>query len=112
LLTAVRYVKDNRLLPAGFDKRTAHADVAVHGAAIDDADFVAASDAVRYSIDIGAAQRPFDVTVTLRFQPIAFRWAANLNARAAPEITRFAGYFREMAHESSVVIARDSTRAR
>ena len=33
LLTAVRYVKDNRLLPRGFDKRTADKDIAVHGEA-------------------------------------------------------------------------------
>ena len=39
LLTAVRYVKDNRLLPHGFDKRTADKDVAVHGDAEGDADF-------------------------------------------------------------------------
>ena len=39
LLTALRYVKDNRLLPHGFDKRTADKDVAVHGEAEGDADF-------------------------------------------------------------------------
>ena len=112
LLSAVRYVKDNRLLPAGFDKRTAPADIAVHGAAIDDADFVAGGDAVRYSIDVSAAQRPFDITATLRFQPIAFRWAVNLGVHTAPEITRFTRYYREMAQGSSIVVARDSAQAR
>ena len=39
LLTAVRYVKDNRLLPRGFAKDSAHKDVAVHGEAEGDGDF-------------------------------------------------------------------------
>ena len=36
LLTGVRYVKDNRLLPRGFDKATHEWDIAVYGAAADD----------------------------------------------------------------------------
>ena len=35
LLHGIRFVKDNRLLPAGFDKRTADKEVAVHGGAAD-----------------------------------------------------------------------------
>ena len=34
LLHGVRYVKNNLMLPAGFDKAAAEVDVAVHGAAI------------------------------------------------------------------------------
>jgi hypothetical protein len=51
LLTAVRYLKDNRLLPRGFDKASANADVAVQGGAASDADFTGGGDRVRYSVD-------------------------------------------------------------
>lgn len=110
LLRAVRYVKDNRLLPAGFDKRTASADVAVHGAAATDDDFVAATDVVRYVVNVPAGFDPYTVSVTLRYQPIAFRWAQNLRAHDAPEIARFTRYYEAMAGESSTVLARDSVR--
>ena len=59
LLTAVRYLKDNRLLPRGFDKNTAEPDIAVHGDALDDPDFVGAGDRVRYSVAVGNAPGPF-----------------------------------------------------
>ncbi len=39
LLHAIGYLKDNRVLPTGFDKRTAPSDIAVVGAAADDAGF-------------------------------------------------------------------------
>ena len=44
LLSAVSYVKDNRLLPRGFDKRTADKDIAVHGERGGDADFAGGGD--------------------------------------------------------------------
>jgi hypothetical protein len=37
LLTGVCYLKDNRILPAGFDRRTTDNDIAVVGPARDDA---------------------------------------------------------------------------
>ena len=58
LLSGVSYVKDNRLLPRGFDKATADSHVAVHGAAERDADFVGGSDRVRYSAAAGNARPP------------------------------------------------------
>ena len=47
---ATAYVKDNRLLPRGFDKATAVPDIAVHGDAARDADFTDAGDRVRYIV--------------------------------------------------------------
>ena len=65
LLSGVRYAKDNRLLPRGFDKTSATADVAVHGDAVNDADFGAGADRVRYLVDRRPAP-PDRSTVTVR----------------------------------------------
>jgi hypothetical protein len=106
LLRGVRYAKDNRLLPRGFEKSTAPADVAVQGTAGADADFQAGGDRVRYTIDVSKAQGPVTLQAELRFQTIAFRWARNLGAYAAVETTRFVSYYDSMAQGSSFVIAR------
>jgi len=112
LLTALRYAKDNRLLPKGFDKRTAPADVAVHGGAADDPDFTGGGDSVRYSVALGAAQGPFEIEAELWYQPIAYRWASNLRTYGAQEPRRFAGYFDSMASASAVLLVRASAQIR
>jgi hypothetical protein len=106
LLTGVRYIKDNRLLPRGFNKQTAHADVAVQGEAMKDGDFGDGGDRVRYTID--APSGPATIEVVLRFQPIGFRWARNLEAYDAPEPQRFLRYYDSAASSSSEAIARAS----
>ena len=52
LLTATQYLKDNRLLPRGFDKATAAAEIGVYGGAKTDADFAGGGDRVRYRINV------------------------------------------------------------
>lgn len=106
LLHAVRYVKDNRLTPAGFDKRSAGKEIAVLGEALEDADFVAGGDRVRYAVELGGLTGPFGIEVELRFQPISYRWAANLKKFEAEEMRRFTRYYESMAGESSTVLAR------
>ncbi len=105
LLTALRFVKDNRLLPKGFDKRTATPDIAVHGQAEADADFVAGGDRVHYAIPLGDAQGPFQVSAELWYQPIAYRWAMNLKKYDAPEPKRFVGYYEQTSEGSGVRLA-------
>jgi hypothetical protein len=107
LLTAVRYVKDNRLLPDGFDKATAEEDIAVRGRAAADPDFVGGTDRVRYSVNLAGAEGPFDVRAELWYQPIAYRWARNLGLQQAEEIQRFLGYYDSLADVSGTVLARD-----
>lgn len=115
LLTAVTYAKDNRLLPRGFDKDTVPEDVAVHGAAQGDADFTGGGDRVVYRVDVASSDGPFRVEAELRFQPIGYRWAHNLepyaDSRDAMEIRRFVGYYEELSHRSSVVLAAASASA-
>jgi hypothetical protein len=106
LLTAVRYVKDNRLLPRGFAKPSADKDVAVHGEAEGDGDFQGGGDRIRYSIAVGDAPGPFRLEVELWYQPIAYRWAMNLKGYDAMEPRRFVGYYEAMASGSAVVLAR------
>lgn len=106
LLTAVGYLKDNRILPHGFDKAGAHPDIAVHGAAAQDGDFMAGTDRVHYSVDVSGAVGPFRVEAALWYQPIGRRWAENLRAYDAPETQRFVGYYDSMAGASAIVLTR------
>jgi cytochrome c551/c552 len=105
LLTATQFVKDNRLLPRGFDKASAEADIAVHGDAARDANFTDAGDRVRYSVPVKGTGT-FTVDAELRYQPIAFRWADNLRGYDAPEPKRFVSYYDAMSASSSTVLAR------
>jgi hypothetical protein len=90
LLTGVRYVKDNRLLPRGFDKMSADANVATVGDAAQDPDFAGGSDRLRYSV-AADGEGPYTIEVELRFQSIGFRWADNLRLYDAPEPKKFLG---------------------
>ena len=106
LLSAVGYLKDNRLLPSGFKKETAEPDIVVVGEAADDPNFTDAGDQVQYSVSTGDAQGPFRVEVELWYQPIGFRWAHNLSPYKAAEPQRFVGYYDSMGSATAVVLAR------
>jgi hypothetical protein len=106
LLYGARYVKDNRLLPRGFDKTRASAEVAVQGAARDDADFVGGSDVVRYSVGVGSAQGPLRVVAELWYQPIGYRWAMNLRDYDTEESARFLRFFDGMVSATAALVAR------
>ncbi len=112
LLSAVSYVKDNRLLPRGFDKTTADRDIAVQGDAAGDPAFVGGSHRTRYRIDVTRNRGPFQVEVELWYQPIGYRWAHNLNLKPAPETNRFVDYYESMAGASGIALARDSVTVR
>jgi hypothetical protein len=106
LLTAVRFVKDNRLLPAGFEKRKVEREIAPQGGAVDDEDFVGGSDTIRYAIPVEGADGRLRVEAELWFQPISYRWATNLKSYTAAEAQRFTRYYEAMSSGSAVVVSR------
>jgi hypothetical protein len=106
LLSAVRYLKDNRLLPRGFDKARAEPDIAVYGGANDDPDFGDGGDRVRYQIALPQEQGAYAIEVELRFQAIGYRWAHNLQPYDAPEPKAFLEYFQAMSPSASSLVQR------
>ncbi len=105
LLTASRYLKDNRLLPAGFDPTKASPDVAVTGEAAADPDFSGGGDRVRYRIAVPPGSGPYAVRVSLLYQPIGYRWARNLEGLADPEPLAFLEDWAAVAGESATIVA-------
>jgi hypothetical protein len=106
LLHAVGYLKDNRLLPHGFDKTTAEKDIAVTGDAADDPNFTDTGSSVRYAISTGNATGPFKIEAELWFQPIGFRWAHNLAPYKADEPQRLVRYYEAAAQRSAMILAK------
>jgi len=106
LLRGVRFVKDNRIPPRGFDKASAGPDIAVRGAAAKDPDFAAAGDRVRYRVPLAGARTPLRIEAELVYQPIGHRWAVNLGAYRAPEPARFVSYYNGMAAAAHIVLTR------
>jgi hypothetical protein len=106
LLTAVRFIKDNRLLPKGFNKQAVDQQIAPQGEAVKDPDFTGGGDKIRYSAALDNAQGPFQVEAELWFQPISFRWADNLKSYKAEEPQRFTRYYDGMSSGSAVMLVR------
>lgn len=87
------YLKDNRILPRGFDKETADASIAVVGDARADARFTAGAATTGYSVPVPAGHSPLRVSAELLYESIGYRWAHNLEAYNAFEPKRFLGYY-------------------
>ncbi len=93
LLYGNGYLKDNRLLPEGFDKPGAPEEIRVQGAAAEDEDFTGGSDRLRYIVEVGQAGGPYTITVELLYQSIGYRWAHNLARVDTPDTARFLAFY-------------------
>ena len=105
LLRGVRDVKDNRLLPAGFDKTSASDGIAERCKVADDVDSLPEQDTVRYRVTLDRGVPAVTESARLMFQTIEYRWARNLADYAADETDRFVGYYEANAMDSTVVPA-------
>ena len=111
LLRAAAYAKDNRLLPAGFDKATAEEDIAVWGAAAVDANFVAGSDTVTYRVPIDPTCARFTVTAELLYQSASYRYVTDVREESTPPIDEF-GDFYDAADKTPSLIAHTEVEVR
>ncbi|MBI5486995.1 MAG: hypothetical protein HY905_06655 [Deltaproteobacteria bacterium] len=108
-LRGASYVKDNRLLPAGFEPDTAEPDVAVQGDASTDPDFAGGSDEVHYSVSLPGAAAPLTISAELLYQAFAWRYAEDLrDASGEPLIDRFGAFWDAADHTPTLVGAAET----
>lgn len=77
LLRGMTYLKDNRILPTGFNKTTAPNDVKVVGDALTDTNFIGGSDEITYRIP-NLTGGNYTVEAELLHQPVAYSFAQDL----------------------------------
>jgi hypothetical protein len=103
LFDAIRYVKDNRLLAAGYQKSAPYPDLAVRGRALEDMDFDEGSDQIQYVVDVGTGTGPFTVTAELLYQSVSSVWLSGLGESAGEEVDRFLEYARAVENSPEVL---------
>lgn len=108
LRRAAGSIKDDRLLPAGFDR--ARADPGTLPVGTDgDEDFDGAGDVVRLDLPLPADAGPLEVEAALLYQPLGARWAAELFTVDDPAVARFRAMY-EAADRAPVVLAAAAAR--
>jgi hypothetical protein len=103
-MLAAGYLKDNRLLPDGFDKQNPPSVSAVIGEALQDSTFTGGSDSITYQVQTNGAKGPFTVEVELLYQSVSYRWAQNLLDSQTEEAKTF-GRMLEKTGNIPVMIA-------
>jgi hypothetical protein len=106
LLQGLRFGKDNRLLPPGFDKQVVAADIAVIGEAFGDEDFVGGSDSVQYRIAVPTDSGKLTLEVELVYQAIGYRFLKNLEEHPSAEQGIMAERVKQTPNTPVVVVRR------
>ncbi|MBN2344420.1 MAG: hypothetical protein JXX29_09820 [Deltaproteobacteria bacterium] len=109
LLEATHYIKDNRILPSGFDKDSASKDIAVNGAASTDDSFQDGEDIVTYQIGVSQPSQEYEITARLWYQSIGYRWATNLDDYDVAEPKQFIQMYRSMDLNTSATLLAETT---
>lgn len=92
LLEGASYLKDNRLLPRGFDRAGAPPDIQPCGAAVNDGNFNPGWDAVNYEISGVTKGQALHISVDLDYQVLGFSFARDLlSDSAVDEVTALNG---------------------
>ncbi len=104
LLGGQTYVKDNRLLPFGFDKLTAGKDFAVYGQAVADANFQGGGDQITYQVGTRGKSGPFAVTAEVLYEPLSYRFTQDL-ARDDTDLVKDYMAMHDAADRTAIVLA-------
>lgn len=102
LLRGATYLKDNRLLPNGFNKLTAHEDVAVAGIAYNDNNFIGGSDQISYRIS-NLTDANYTVKTELVYQTIAYGFVRDLFTDNSAEVNDFKKMYNDSSNKTSVL---------
>jgi hypothetical protein len=108
LLHAARYLKDNRVLPAGMPSDVADAEVRPVGVAAD-TNFGNGQDRVSYAVSRAGFRAPFTVSVELLYQTTPPRPVAALAAYSSAEIDRFMALYRAASNLPRRIAGLEST---
>ncbi len=103
LLRAAGYLKDNRLLPVGFEKSSAEKSIGVYGKAMDDTSFQGGSDHITYKIPTNGAQGPFTVKADLLYTALSFSFLEDLKKDDLPLVHAFFQYWRRTDKSPTVI---------
>jgi hypothetical protein len=112
LLRGAKYLKDNRLLPAGADKARLPVDIAIYGEAAGDASFVGGGDLITYRVDVKNATGPFTISAELLYEPLSYRFVQDLLRDKTPLTERFGGYYGETDKTPLTVAAIEPTKTK
>ena len=103
LLRGKEYLKDNRILPLGFNKATAPSDVRVVGEALADSNFVGGSDQISYRVS-GLPAGNYTVKAELVYQTLSHAFAQDLfTDTVTPEVVDFKTMFDASTQKSTVI---------
>jgi hypothetical protein len=103
LTQAARWLKDNRLLPEGYESSGVDDPTSVIGRAALDGDFEGGGDLIQYDADVSGAQGPYTVTVELLYQSVTPIWVEALKAVSSAEAERYVGYVSEVPPETVLI---------
>jgi hypothetical protein len=103
LTQAARWLKDNRLLPEGYDAGASDDATAVIGRAAEDGDFDGGGDVVQYKAPLAGTQGPYTVTVELLYQSVSPAWIQTLKDVPSVESERYVGYLADLPPETLLI---------
>jgi len=105
LLRASQYLKDNRIVPPGFDPATAAEDIRPAGYSLNDPDFGFGHDEITYQLG-GLAESRYQVSVELRHQAISYPYLRDLAELSDdPVISRFLNLYDAVRPGSELIAA-------